>query len=114
MIQIVRLVPLQLSTFLKSRARLQLEILVLRHQLDVLSRTGPKTVRVTDADRFVLTWLYHVWPKVTGSIAIIRPATLVRWHRQGFEAYWRRKSRRHGGRPMVPTDVRDFIRQMSV
>src|SRR6266481_1780595 len=52
-------------------------------------------------------------PAVTDAVTIVRPETLIRWHRRGFRAYWRWKSRSRGGRPATPKEVRELIRQMS-
>ncbi len=113
MIQIIRLLLSQLAICLKPRAELHLENLVLRHQLDVLRRSASKRLRLTNADRLVLTWLLGLWPQVVRSIRIVHPKTLVRWHRRGFKIYCRWKSRSRGGRPKVSTELRALIRQMS-
>src|SRR3954462_7009367 len=65
-------------------------------------------------DRLILVWLYRFAPSVLGSVAIVRPETIVRWHRAGFRILWRWKSRRRAGRPKVPLDVRRLIREMSL
>ncbi len=112
-IQIIRLLLTQLAISPKSRAELHMENLVLRHQLDVLRRSAPKRLSLTNADRLVLAWLLGLWPQVVRSIHIVHPNTLVRWHRQGFKIYWRWKSRSRGGRPKVTAELRTLIRQMS-
>ncbi len=99
---------------LKPRTRLCLENLVLRHQLAVLHCTAPRRVRLRSADRLLFVWLYRLWPGVLGAMAIVRPETVLRWHRDGFRAYWRWKSRSRPGRPRVPREVRELIRQMSL
>ncbi len=99
---------------LKPRARLYLENLALRHQLAVLRRTAPRRVRLRIADRLLFVWLYRLWPGVLEAMAIVRPETVLRWHRDGFRAYWRWKSRSRVGRPRVPREVRALIRQMSL
>jgi hypothetical protein len=58
-------------------------------------------------------WLYRLRSAVVDAFAIIKPETLIRWHRRGFKAFWRWKSRSRGGRPPVPREVRDLIREMS-
>ena len=71
----------------QSRSRLQVEILVLRHQLVVLRRTAPKRVRLRAVDRLLFVLLYRLWPGVLDSVAIIQPDTIVRWHQRSFEPY---------------------------
>src|ERR1700746_2465394 len=83
----------------RSRAALQAEILVLRHQLNVLRRKSPKRVAFNNADRLVFTGLYRLAPAALDALKILSPETLIRWHRAGFRACWRWKSRPRGGRP---------------
>ena len=78
---------------LKPRASLCLENLALRHQLTVLRRTTPRRVRLRIADRLLFVWLYQLWPGVLEAMTIVRPETVLRWHRVGFRGYWRWKSR---------------------
>ncbi len=98
----------------KPRARLEAEVIILRHQLNVLRRAAPKRAKLTNLDRLILVWLYRLFPSVLKAVAIVRPETIVRWHRQGFRLYWRWKSRSCGGRPRIPGDVRQLIRDMSL
>jgi hypothetical protein len=98
----------------RSRAALEAEILVLRHQLNVLRRKSPKRATLSSIDRLLLVGLYRLAPGVLDALKIIRPDTLLRWHRAGFRAYWRWKSRPLGGRPATPADIRRLIREMSV
>jgi hypothetical protein len=97
----------------KSRSRLEAENAALRHQLIVLQRRVRGRVRLTNGDRLFLVQLYRWFPSVLKAITIIRPETLVRWHRAGFRRYWRWKSRSLGGRPKIAADLRALIRQMS-
>jgi transposase InsO family protein len=97
-----------------SRAALQTEILVLRHQLNVLRRKSPKRVAFSNVDRWVFARLYRLDPNVLNALKILKPETVIRWHRAGFRSYWRWKSRSHGGRPRTPADIRQLIREMSV
>ena len=98
----------------KSRRRLEAEILVLRHQLNVLQqRTPRRRVHLHWASRALFIWLYRCCPRILDAITIVRPETVVRWHRMGFAAYWRWKSRSPGGRPRIGKEVRDLIRRMS-
>ncbi len=76
----------------RSRASLEAEILLLRHQLNVLRRKSPKRMAFTDVDRLVFAGLYHLAPGVLDALKIVKPETVIRWHRAGFRAYWRRRS----------------------
>jgi len=98
----------------KSKRRLEAENAALRHQLIVLRRRVTGRVRLTNGDRLFLVMLYRWFPSILKAITIIRPETLVRWHRAGFRRYWRWKSRSLGGRPQVDADLRALIRRMSV
>src|SRR3981081_1322749 len=97
----------------KSKSRLEAENAVLRHQLIVLQRRGRGRVHLTNGDRLFLVQLYGCFPSVLKAITIIRPETLVRWHRAGFRRYWRWKSRSLGGRPEIAAELRALIRRMS-
>jgi transposase InsO family protein len=97
----------------KSRRQLEAEILVLRHQLNVLRQRAPRRLHFRWADRALFIWLYRRCPHLLDAITIVRPETVVRWHRTGFAAYWRWKSRPLGGRPQIGKEVRDLIRRMS-
>src|SRR6266852_6476283 len=103
---------LSVSPF-KSKSRLEAENAALRHQLIVLQRRVRGRVQLTNGDRLFLVQLYRWFPSVLRAITIIRPETLVRWHRAGFRRYWRWKSRSLGGRPQIAADLRALIRQMS-
>ena len=98
----------------KSKSRLEAENAALRHQLSILRRKVRGRVRLTNGDRLFFIQLYRWFPSVLKAITIIRPETLVRWHRAGFRRYWRWKSRSLGGRPQIDADLRALIRQMSV
>ena len=99
---------------LRPRAALEAEILVLRQQIIVLRRGRPNRVPFLVVDRMVLGWVCQLFPKTRAALAIVRPDTVVRWHRAGFRCYWRWKSRSRPGRPAVPAEIRQLIRQMSV
>jgi transposase InsO family protein len=98
----------------KSRRRLDAELLVLRHQLNVLRLRAPRRLYLRWADRILFVWLYRRFPRILDAITIVRPETVVRWHRMGFAAHWRWKSRPLGGRPWIRKEVRDLIRRMSL
>src|SRR6202795_5214748 len=103
-----------LASPFKSKLRLQAENAVLRHQLIVVRRRLPGRVRLTNHDRWFFIQLYRWFPSILKVLTIIRPETLVRWHRAGFLSYWRWKSRPQGGRPQIDTELRALIRRMSV
>jgi hypothetical protein len=103
-----------LASPFKSKLRLEAENAVLRHQLNVLRRRRRGHVRLTNGDRWFFIQLYRWFPAILKVLTIIRPETLVRWHRGGFRGYWRWKSRRFGGRPQINTELRGLIRRMSM
>ena len=103
-----------LASPFKSKNRLEAENAVLRHQLIVLRRKMQGRVRLTDNDRWFFIQLYRWFPSILQVLTIIRPETLVRWHRAGFRCYWRWKSRSRGGRPRIEAGLRALIRQMSM
>jgi putative transposase len=97
----------------RSRAALHLEVLALRHQLQVLERSGRPRNRLTAADRLLWVWLSRIWTERRVSLVLVQPDTVVAWYRRGFSLFWTWKSRHHTGRPTVPTEVRMLIRTMS-
>jgi hypothetical protein len=103
-----------LASPFKSKSRLEAENAVLRHQLIVLRRKMHGRPRLTNNDRWFFIQLYRWFPSILQVLTIIRPETLVRWHRAGFRCYWRWKSRPLGGRPQIHTELRGLIRRMSV
>jgi transposase InsO family protein len=113
MVGIARLLVAAFTPLFMSRCRLQAEILLLRHQLNVLRRAAPRRVRPGNTDRLLFVWLYRFWPGILRSAVIVRPETIVRWHRAGFRAFWRWKSRPKIGRPATPAETRGLIRQIS-
>jgi hypothetical protein len=98
----------------KTQARLEAEISVLRHQLNVLRRQVLSKPRLTVADRLIFVWLYRLVPSVLSAVSVIEPETVIRWHRMGFRLCWRWKSRSRGGRPRIPGEIRRLIRDMSL
>ena len=80
----------------------------LRHQVSVLRRQQPGPLRLFSTDRLLWVWLYLIWPQVLNAMVLVKPATVVRWHRKGFRRYWRCRSRRPG-RPKMSTEIRDLI-----
>jgi hypothetical protein len=98
----------------KSKMRLEAENAVLRQQLIVLRRRLHGRVRLTNSDRWFFILLYRWFPSILQVLTIIRPETLIRWHRSGFRCYWRWKSRSLGGRPQIEAGLRALIRRMSM
>ena len=96
----------------RSHERLKAEILILRHQLNILHRKAPKRLRLSGGDRALFVWLYRRFPDIGNAAAIVRPETIIRWHRMGFRAWWRRKSHNPGGRPGIDQEPRDLVRRM--
>ena len=80
------------SVAFKSRTTLQLENLALRHQLDVLRRSV-KRPKLTSADRLLWIWLCEVWSDWRSSLTIVKPETVIAWHRKGFRLFWTWKVR---------------------
>jgi len=97
----------------KSQQELEAENVLLRQQLAVARLKAPRRIRVGFWDRLIIVLLYRLSPSVFDAIHIVRPETVVRWHRQGFKAYWRRKSTPKGGRPKMDRELRDLIRRIS-
>jgi transposase InsO family protein len=114
MLALLRFVLAVLASPFKSKSRLEAENAALRHELIVLQRKMQGRVRLTNNDRWFFIQLYRWFPSVLQALAIIRPETLVRWHRVGFRCYWRWKSRSLGGRPQIEGDLRALIRRMSI
>src|SRR5258707_2950137 len=108
------LIWLALIGLFRSRASRQAEILTFRHQLNVLRRKSPQRLGFTSIDRLVFAGLYRLAPGVLDALKIVRPETVIRWHRAGFGAYWRWKSRPRSGRPKTPLEIRQLIREMSL
>jgi transposase InsO family protein len=98
----------------RSRASLEAEIVALRQQLNVLRRKTPKRLAFSTFDRLVFASLYRIAPRIVNALVIVKPETVIRWHRAGFRWFWRWKSRRRGGRPKVALEIRQLIREMSL
>jgi hypothetical protein len=93
-----------------SRAELELELIALRHQVAVLNRKRSGRLRLYAIDRMLWVWLYRVWPRCLEAMVLVKPATVVQWHRQGFRLYWRWRSR--SGRRPIARETRKLIREM--
>jgi transposase InsO family protein len=102
-----------LASPFKSKIRLEAENAVLRHELVVLRRKLKSRARLTNNDRWFLVQIYRWFPSILTVVTIVRPGTLVRWHRAGFRRYWHWKSNSRGGRPQIEMELRALIRLMS-
>jgi len=111
MLKLERCFVSMLARRFRSRAVVELENLALRHQLHVLRRQRPGRLRLFAIDRLLWVLLYQLWPRCLEAMVLVKPATVIQWHRQGFRLFWRWRSR--SGRPSVEREIRDPIRQMS-
>src|ERR1700726_245657 len=102
-----------LRSIFRSRAGLQLENLALRHQIGVLHRSVRNRPKLRCGDRFLWVSLSRIWHDWRWALVIVKPETVVAWHRKGFRLFWTWKSRRRLGRPPVPADIRTLIRTMA-
>ena len=97
----------------KSRSRLEAENLFLRYQLSVALRRAPHRLRLRGPDRAFLVWMVRLCPSLIDAVQVVQPETVLRWHRVGFRAFWRWKSRKRAGRPKIDRELRDLIQRMS-
>src|SRR3954452_13902028 len=111
---LLNLIRWMLLGLFRSRTSLRAENLALRHQLNVLHRSSPKRPVFSDFDRLIFICLYRMAPRILDALTVVEPDTVLRWHRAGFRLFWRWKSRRGVGRPKVPLEVRQLIREMSL
>ena len=99
------------SSSLKPRRELALENLALRQQLALLQRKS-KRAKLTKADRAFWVALCRLWPDWQNALILVKPETVIGWHRKGFKLYWTWKSRNRGGRPPIDAEIRTLIRRM--
>jgi hypothetical protein len=111
MLAMLHLLGTFVANLFKSRRRLEVENLFLRHQLNIALRRSPHRLRLRRSDRALLVWMTWLWPSLLGLSRVIQPDTILRWHRAGFRAYWRWKSRAQSGRPPVSRELRELIRR---
>ena len=116
MFELLNLLKWMVVDLFRSRKSLEAEVVALRHQLNVLlRRSGHKRPALSRFDRLVFVGLYRFVPSVLDAVTIVRPETIMRWHRAGFRAFWHWKSRaKRAGRPQAPIEVRQLIRDMSL
>src|ERR1700685_3892349 len=98
----------------RSRASSAAEILVLRHQINILRRHSPKRQTFSAMDRLIFAGLYRLAPTVLHALAVLKPDTVVKGPRAGFSSYWRGGSRCRVAGPTFPTEILKFIREMSI
>ena len=111
MLAILHSVGMFVADLFKSRCRLEAENLFLRHQLSIALRHAPPRLRLRGSDRALLVWMTRLWPSLLGAARVVQPDTILRWHRAGFKAFWRWKSRKRAGRPKIDRGLRDLIRR---
>ena len=113
MLTLLNTLAICLCNLFKPRRRLAAENLFLRHQLGIAIRRAPTRPRLSGLDRVLMVWMTRARPELLDLAQIVKPETILRWHRTGFKAFWRWKSRRRAGRPKIDRDLRNLIRQMS-
>jgi hypothetical protein len=113
MFAIIYLLGTFIADLFKSRRRLEVENLFLRHQLNIILRRPPQRLRLRGSDRALMVWMTRLWPSQLALARVVQPATILRWHRAGFSTYWRWKSQGRPGRPRIEHELRDLIRRMS-
>src|SRR4030095_4345714 len=111
MFAILHALGMFVADLFKSRSRLEAENLFLRHQLSIALRRAPPRLRLRGSDRALMVWLNRLWPSLLGAAQGVQPETILRWHRAGFAAFWRWKSRKRAGRPKIGRELRDVIRR---
>jgi transposase InsO family protein len=114
MFAILHTLGMFVADLFKSRSRLEAEILFLRHQLNVCMRRSSPRPQLRRIDRALMVWMIRLWPNLIDAVHVVQPETVLRWHRAGFRACWRWKSRKRAGRPRIDRALRDLIRRMSL
>jgi len=109
MLKLERSIISLLARRFRSRAVVEIKNLALRLQLHVLRRQWPGRPGLFAIDHLLRVWLYRLWPRCLEAMVLVKPATVVQWHRQGFWLYWRSRP----GRRSADREVRNLIRQMS-
>jgi len=112
MIALLQLVLPNLQNSFRSLEEPKAENTLLRHQANVLRRRYSGKVRLGSAERFLLVYLCKLFPALLRAIIIVKPETVISWHRAGYRAWWRWKSRGSAERPTIELELRDIIRQM--
>src|SRR5580698_1033790 len=112
MLQIILSFLVAIRVFFRSRSDTALEVLALRQQVAVLKRKRPRP-RLNRWDRLFWTALRQCWSRWTNVLVLVKPETVVGWHRAGFRLYWRWRSRPRDGRPKISKEVRTLIRTIA-
>ena len=113
MLTMLHALGMLVADLFKSRTRLEAENLFLRHQLNIALRRAPPRLRLRGSDRVLLILMTMLWPRLLGVAQLVQPETILRWHRAGFKAFWRWKSRNRVGRPKIDHGLRDLIQRMN-
>jgi transposase InsO family protein len=113
MFAILHALGMFVADMFKSRRCLEAENLFLRYQLYIALRRAPPQPRLQGSDRALLVWMIRIWPGLLDLAQVVKPETILRWHRSGFMAFWRWKSRKRAGRPKIDRGLRDLIQRMS-
>jgi hypothetical protein len=113
MLTMLHLFGILVASLFRSRRRLEVENLFLRHQLNIALRRAPYRLRLGGCDRALLVWMIRLVPSLLDLAQVVQPGTILRWHRAGFRTYWRWKSRGQPGRPPIDRDLRDLVRRMN-
>ena len=112
MFQFFLAVLVALGVFFRARADTALEVLALRQQVAVLKRKRPRP-KLNGLDRLFWTALRHGWSRWLDVLVIVKPETVIGWHRAGFRLYWRWRSRSRRGRPKITEEIRGLIRRLA-
>src|SRR2546430_3036931 len=113
MVAVISLLGTFIADRLKSRRRLEVESLFLRHQLNIILRRPPQRLRLRGSDRALMVWMTRLWPSLLALARAVQPATILRWHRAGFRTYWRWKSQGRRGRSTIQHHLGDRIRGLT-
>ena len=112
MLEFILSILAAIRVFFRSRSDTALEVLALRQQVAVLKRKRPRPT-LNSLDRLFWTTLRRFWSRWTDVLVIVKPETVVGWHRAGFRLYWRWRSRPRGGRPKITDEIRALIRRLA-
>jgi hypothetical protein len=113
MFAILHALGIFVADLFKSRSRLEVENLFLRHQLNIALRRAPPRLRLHGSDPALLVWMTKLWPSLLGAAQVVQPETILRWHRARFKIFWRWRSRNRAGRPRIDRGLRDLIQRMN-
>jgi len=112
MVELILSLVAAVRVFFRNRSDVALEVLALRQQLVVLKRKRPRP-ELNSSDRLFWTMLRHCSSRWKDVLVIVKPETVVGWHRAGFRLYWHWRSRPRGGRPKITEEIRVLIRRLA-